>query len=51
MSAKIHHCAICAHDIKTSACPHPWEKAFEKWPKIMLERLRLMLQADPSDGS
>ncbi|MDE2105757.1 MAG: hypothetical protein KGL39_51510 [Patescibacteria group bacterium] len=36
-------CAICAHDIKTPACPHPWKQPFEKWPEAMRNQLRRLV--------
>lgn len=45
------YCSICAHDIRTPACPHPWEKPFYQWPSEMLAKLKAMIPAGPSDGS
>ena len=36
-------CAICAHEVKTPSCPHPWSTPFDKWPKPMLDQLRRLV--------
>ena len=33
-------CCVCGKDIKTPACPHPWEKAFSDWPPELLAQAR-----------
>lgn len=42
-------CSICAHEINSVDCPHPWAKPFTDWPADMLAKLRHQVKdAQPS---
>lgn len=36
-------CAICAHDIHSPACPHPWAQPFDKWPAPLRNQVKTLV--------
>ena len=36
-------CTICAHEIKSPQCHHPWHLSFSDWPKPMLDQIKRMV--------
>lgn len=48
MTLNPNSCAICAHDIHSTACPHPWAQPFDKWPAPLRNQLKALVP-DPFD--
>ena len=43
MSLNPNICAICAHDIHSPACPHPWRQPFDLWPPMLRNQLKRLV--------
>ena len=43
MARKFFACAICAHEINSPGCPHPWKQPFQQWPKPLLDQLKRLV--------